>query len=716
MFPIEIVLSTSAIIAALTIGIIHAMRFTKSSANRIILFLACAYAVLFFIYLAALPMFNIINPLIMARLFYYLYAISILFIVFFAIEYPKRNIASVIIIIVIVPAVALIPLSFLDDPSHTILKGSIQYNRFSLIYWSIQLFYLLLSTILLLSKSGIARFAAYKRDLQFLAVSLALLISMQLFTFALSPHYEIIQTNIINILSVNCIYILLILHSATGDPITLDLKKFFVESLYWCLTFLLLFIPSYLLIAYRHLLTIQSYYLPVIIALIIFIYLFTMFKYVNPRIEGIFQRGYKNLASKLDDIFYLEKEYTYTSDQEKLWEIFIKSLIDGIIDKFAIQSGYFFVLDSAKHDYVLTIFNGPHLSIDHIHEDDPIAAELIHSQKILYKPIIDFERQQDETHSSLLPFLDHNNCEIIMPFFNQDNVLIGFLLLGPRVTKAIYSKTLLSILDIYRIQFQHHLSNALMIENIKTLQFHEHDRIVVDSIKKKTIQESIEQIPGVRISSFHINNSSTGGDFFNSINLNNTCLALLTADTSYSGIDSGILSLQLFSSFHSAIRINPKADQILNALNWVICGSTYSKKYAPALCCIFEHPDTVTIANAAYNPLLVFNPKDGNFHSIVSTSPPLGVDKNKTYTSNTLKIERGTIGVIYSDGFNTAINESGESYSIDNIKNIILRDREKSPAVIIRNIYMNLTDFIKTTRQISDVTVIVFKITSGEMA
>ena len=265
-------------------------------------------------------------------------------------------------------------------------------------------------------------------------------------------------------------------------------------------------------------------------------------------------------------------------------------------------------------------------------------------------------------------------------------------------------------MELFRIQFQHQLANALILEDIKKSQVISHDNLVVESIKKKIIPRELKQIPGFRISSFNINNSAQGGDYFDSIFINENKIAVFITDTSYAGVDSAILALEIYTAFNTPIRLNDSPDKILNTMNWIISTSKYEKKYAPSLCLTYTSKGELEYSNAAFNPLLLYDIKKDTFTELDSRGIPVGVDKDFLYETKQVPVHQGTIGIMYSDGLVSAMNSSGESYGTERIQKIIQSTKEKSPAIMTRELYLNLTAFIGGHKQINDITCIIFKI------
>ncbi len=287
---------------------------------------------------------------------------------------------------------------------------------------------------------------------------------------------------------------------------------------------------------------------------------------------------------------------------------------------------------------------------------------------------------------------------------------MAVLFLGHLPGEKPYSKSFISALELYRIQFQRQLDNRLTIEEVKTEQISEHDRIVTKSIKSKIVPKSLFQVPGIRISSFYINNSDQGGDYFDSVPVARDKIALFIADTSYAGIDSGILALELYSILHTQKKGKLGPDEILTTMNRIVASTEYSSKYAPACCITYETGGDLLMANAAFNQLLMFSPEDHSFSEHSTEGVPVGVEPNTRHTALHVPYRNGSIGVLYSDGFSSAINSRGEQYDLLRVRDIIYQQRKESPAFLARKVYSDFSEHIESVKQSNDVSFIIFKI------
>jgi sigma-B regulation protein RsbU (phosphoserine phosphatase) len=219
----------------------------------------------------------------------------------------------------------------------------------------------------------------------------------------------------------------------------------------------------------------------------------------------------------------------------------------------------------------------------------------------------------------------------------------------------------------------------------------------------------MSQLNGFRISSFNINNSPYGGDYFDSVKTSESAVVLFMSDSSYSGIDSAIISLELYAVLHTPAKVLNSPDKILSTMNWVISTSRFTKKYASAYCVILSSSGELTYASASFNAMVIFNPRSDAFTACDTVGVPVGVDRTSKYELKSVRLVPGSTGIIYSDGLVSSINPNGEPYSFDRVKELLRDGKNKSPADLTRDIFNDLNGFTQSKKQINDVSVIIFK-------
>ncbi|MBN1534028.1 MAG: SpoIIE family protein phosphatase [Spirochaetes bacterium] len=498
-------------------------------------------------------------------------------------------------------------------------------------------------------------------------------------------------------------------HYAADNIETLDFRDFYLTVLYWLLILVMLLLPVALYLMYQNFLFGANRLPAPANAVIIFLYLFIVFRYMRVWLERLFQRRHLDFAERVNRSFISLSEIE-DSGESFSWDEFFRTTADRLIHTFDIDRAELLIIDRGSGG-----FRKVYIS-DSVTEDTGITpdSEFIECLTAAGSTVITSQLFTNEAlkkyREPVLAVFRRGSYGMAMPFFDQKKAITGLLLLGRMKKAKSYSYYHLAPFELYRIQFQQQLQNALTLDEAKERQAIEHDRMVVNAIKKTTIPERMLQIEGIRISSMYISNSEYGCDYYDSIVLEDGRLSLFLSNSSYSGIDSSITALQLFSALHTPSKYYSSPDRILNLMNWILTTSGTAPKPVPSLALIYSRNRELQYSSAAASPLLLYNPRDGIFSVYETRGEPLGIRQDAVYESGSIRPAPGSIGLICSNGLFASINAGGEAYPVDSVKGIIAGSHGEDPAVILRRIHEDYTKFIGGRAQINDVTLILFKV------
>lgn len=503
---------------------------------------------------------------------------------------------------------------------------------------------------------------------------------------------------------------LLLVHYAVWDLKKIDFRSLYRRTISWIVLFVILAVPvtASLYLSKEQLLKDEA--IATGITILIFTFLFFTYRFAKPRIENILNRDYNQSLSELRSFFAPLESSNYSDIQEIMWSNYYNWTINSFYNKFGTENGSLFVLNRKQKSFQQIHSFGEKPEFSNINETHFIVTAIRSYAEIIDLSLIYSDPELDEFRTDLLEYFTDNHIAIALPIFNHEESLMGILFLGHLPGEKPYSKSFISALELYRIQFQRQLDNRLTIEEVKTEQISKHDRVVTRSIKSKIIPKSLFQVPGIRISSFYINNSDQGGDYFDSVPVARDKIALFIADTSYAGIDSGILALELYSILHAQKKGKLGPDEILTNMNRIVAATEYSSKYAPACCITYETGGDLLIANAAFNQLLMFSPEDHSFSEHSTEGIPVGVEPDTRHIALPIPYRHESIGVLYSDGFSSAINSRGEQYDLLRVRDIIYKQRKETAAYLARKVYSDFSEHIESVKQTNDVSFIIFKI------
>ena len=496
-----------------------------------------------------------------------------------------------------------------------------------------------------------------------------------------------------------------------GDPRRADMTLFYRRAGYWLVLVIMLFVPSAFALSMNRPPFIPNPLPAPVVASALFIYMFLIFKYLRPRIESAFQRGYRRLAEMADRLFLSQPPASGESVED--WEGFLQRMVDGLAEQFGFTHVHLYLSGGSKQRLVIACASDGFNARLEIETSGALARHFTAGNTLLYQPALPLEEMSDKDRHEIREFIRRGGYEAILPFLNPEGECIGILALGPLHRNRPYSRDLITVFDLFRIQLQQHIVNQAVIEEARATQVREHDRMVVESIKRKILPRAIPQVKGYRVSSFLLESSYHGGDYLDAVAPDGERLALFIADTSQAGIEAAVVSLELYTVLHTPAKIFDAPHRVLASMNTILSSSRYCESIVSALCAFLCPQGRLLCAGAGFRagfrPLMIYQADRDGFSSLDCGGIPLGVNRASAYETAEIPLTPRSIGMIYSQGLVAAINPRGEAYGLDRALAVIRRHRDEAPSACTRAIHDDLIAFTEGMPQTSDISVIIFK-------
>jgi sigma-B regulation protein RsbU (phosphoserine phosphatase) len=119
---------------------------------------------------------------------------------------------------------------------------------------------------------------------------------------------------------------------------------------------------------------------------------------------------------------------------------------------------------------------------------------------------------------------------------------------------------------------------------------------------------------------------------------------------------------------------------------------------------------TVEYASGGHNPPLLLRPKTGETLMLAEAGPILGILPNAQFSNTIVALESSDILTLFTDGVTEQENQEGEEFSIDRLKDVVLRVKAEPAAVVVANVVEAVSTFAGSKEQADDLTAVVVKI------
>lgn len=183
-------------------------------------------------------------------------------------------------------------------------------------------------------------------------------------------------------------------------------------------------------------------------------------------------------------------------------------------------------------------------------------------------------------------------------------------------------------------------------------------------------------------------------------------LFFVLGDVSGKGVAASMRMTQLHALFRSLIGMGlPLADIVVH-VNRFLCDCASSGQYA-TLACGYAKPDgAVELFNAGHLPVMVA--RQGCVGQLESTSMPLGMFREASFTSACLQLGKGDMFFLYTDGLSEARGENDE-YGIDRVIELVGRLAECSASGLVSGCLEDLRGFAGANPRADDLTLLAIR-------
>ena len=199
------------------------------------------------------------------------------------------------------------------------------------------------------------------------------------------------------------------------------------------------------------------------------------------------------------------------------------------------------------------------------------------------------------------------------------------------------------------------------------------------AVQLAIIPEREPRLPGYEFWHFYEPARSVGGDYFDyrpiprsepSLDQHVNCWAIAIGDVSGKGMPAALLMARLSSEVRLLIQTEPDPARVVDRLNRDLCASRADERFITFLLVFLDgERHALTVVNAGHMGPMIRR-SDGRIEVIgeEQSGPPLGIMEDRVYESVSTSINPGDIVLLYTDGVNEALDNEGQLFGIERLK------------------------------------------------
>ena len=226
-------------------------------------------------------------------------------------------------------------------------------------------------------------------------------------------------------------------------------------------------------------------------------------------------------------------------------------------------------------------------------------------------------------------------------------------------------------------------------------------------IQKSLLPTISPNIKGFQISGFSQPAVLVGGDFFDYFQFDEEEFGFYIGDASGHGIPAALMARDAVTGLRMGLEKKMKTVHILKSLNSVIYKSVYSTRFISLFIGEMESNGNFFYINAGHpSPILIHKKESIQLNS---TGMVIGALPEIKIKQSYLKIEPGSVLILFSDGILERQNKKGEYFGISHLEDIALKSNHESSHEIMEEIFLAADDFGEGANWEDDATVLVIK-------
>jgi phosphoserine phosphatase RsbU/P len=302
---------------------------------------------------------------------------------------------------------------------------------------------------------------------------------------------------------------------------------------------------------------------------------------------------------------------------------------------------------------------------------------------------------------------------LIIPMRFQSKV-IGVFVAVNRIDEMPFKQADLYLLQALADQASAIIYFAKQSAQLQKKRLIDNDLKIAKRIQKALLPRQIPSVKNLDLAVFSIPAREIGGDYYDFINIDSEHIGVLIADAAGKGISGAIFMSVCRSAFRTIAPNNLSPADVLKKANHIILNEIYEDTFVSMIYLIVNVNDmTIKIARAGHTIPFIFSADNEQYTDLDIKGMALGIVDGVTFDNqleeNTITLNKNHTLVLYTDGICEARNNDAEEWGLENLKKSIKFFKNELAEEMVNNLRQRITDFIGSTGQYDDMTLLVLK-------
>jgi sigma-B regulation protein RsbU (phosphoserine phosphatase) len=302
---------------------------------------------------------------------------------------------------------------------------------------------------------------------------------------------------------------------------------------------------------------------------------------------------------------------------------------------------------------------------------------------------------------------------ICAPLIDSENQALGIIQIDTLDQRSRFQPGDLDVLSGVASQAAFAVENAQLHETALKKQAFERDLELAHKVQQGFLPESPPKIEGYEFFDFYEAANQIGGDYFDYVPLADNKLAIVLGDVAGKGMPAALLMAKLSADVRFCFAGASCAATAINRLNDGFSRSDWEDRFVTLAAIVLDPvKNEISVVNAGHMAPYLLR-VGGGIDTIGEDEKglPLGVAPHFEFEAKTMTLAPGEVVVLYTDGFNEAMNTDNKLYGFERMTAQLARTAKPGgvgPKAIGKDLLDDVRKFVGTRAQSDDRCLICF--------
>jgi sigma-B regulation protein RsbU (phosphoserine phosphatase) len=258
------------------------------------------------------------------------------------------------------------------------------------------------------------------------------------------------------------------------------------------------------------------------------------------------------------------------------------------------------------------------------------------------------------------------------------------------------------------------LYNAIIYSEANEKKRLDHDLEIARDIQRILLPAESPKVSGFEINGINIPARQVSGDYFDYIKIDEERLGVAIADVSGKGVPASLIMAICRSVLRSQAIGNSSPTEVLQKVNRQLYPDIKEDMFISMAYLVLDHVrSSVTLARAGHDAPLLYTQKTQIVSPLKTPGMVVGIDSGDVFDRLTkdvaVPLEPGDCILLYTDGITEALDSEGNEFGLERTIEAFRDSAKQGPQAIVSRLIDDLRNFVGSTPQNDDITLIAIR-------